>query len=421
MFVDLILEWVYLSEQMPLKMKISRFGMASMVFILLRADIKVFLATCWVIWSFSLTPLLAGTCDNRKEYDVPANHLYGVEAIESSTERLEVLFIGNSYTYSNGGLGGMLRDLAQGAGFLVPRTQMEVWGGLTLTDHCSRQETLDAIDSRDWDYIILQEYDYGPTHYGTWPRTVEAFMEASRTLNARIQGNNAANGWSTQVVFFETWAREPGATLKYPDNIPAYPDVFEDPEEMQSELRANNNAIAKELGAEVARCGDSWEHAFAVEPFPGLILHGEDGSHPNCLGSYLNGLIFLKTIYGVEDTTGLPYEDLAYGKVTITEEEAAFLQSIANISPFLISNIERSAGGAAVILTWRSVAGKEYTVYYSDDPCDSSMTWITADEAVPASGTGTNTWVDDGTMTGGAPGSVPHRYYKVGVQVSTDE
>ncbi len=395
--------------------------MTSMVLNFFRTDVKIFFTGCWLVWSCSTSLIFAATYDNREECDTPANHFDGTESSASSAERLNILFIGNSYTYRNGGLGGLMRDLAEAAGFPRPYTQMELAGGKTLTDHCSRQETLDAIDSRGWHYIVLQEYDYGPTHYGTWPRTVEAFMEASRTLNTRIQNNNTANGWSTQVVFYETWAREPGATLKKPDNIPAYPDVFENPEEMQAELRANYSAIARELGAEVARCGDSWEHAFAVKPYPELILHGDDGSHPNSLGSYLIGLIFLKTLYGVEDTTGLPYEDLAYGNVTVTEEEAAFLQSIANISPFFISNIENSQDGSAVILTWHSVSGKEYTVYYSDDPFDSSMTWIIADDNIPASGTGTNTWVDDDTMTGSAPATVPHRYFKVEVHVSTDE
>ena len=101
--------------------------------------------------------------------------------------------------------------LAEAAGFPRPYVERQVVGGFCLTYHSSRPETLAAIDSRDWDFIVLQEYSYGPTHYGDEPRTPASFMNAVRTLNARIQQNNAANGWDTRVVLYETWAREPGA------------------------------------------------------------------------------------------------------------------------------------------------------------------------------------------------------------------
>ncbi len=190
---------------------------------------------------------------------------------------------------------------------------------------------------------------------------------------------------------------------------------------MQAELRENNNRIARELGATVAPCGTAWENAFDVRPHPTFILHAEGGSHPNDRGSYLTGLVLFKTLYGVEDTTGLAHEDLAFGKVTVSEEDAAFLQSIANISPFALLDIQIDPAVSTTAINWSSVTGKEYAVYYSDGPMSETMTWTLAEDNIPASGTGANTWIDDGTLTGSAPDTVPHRYYKVKVYIDTVE
>ena len=43
------------------------------------------------------------------------------------------------------------------------------------------------------------------------------------------------------------------------------------------------------------------------------------------------------------------------------------------------------------------------------------MGWIVAEDMIPASGMGANTWTDDGSMTNPAPQNVSERYYKVEV------
>lgn len=377
---------------------------------------KVLIAASIVLASIAPFTLVlpANVFNGKTGSDIDAGP--GNQNSPAGAEPLEILFIGNSYTYTNGGFGGMIGDLAESVGFARPFVNAQVEGGITLTGHTVRPETLGMMGSRNWDYIVLQEDDIGPTRHGSYPRRIEDFMNASRTLNTRVQNNNASFGWSTQVVFLETWAREPGANLKQP-TVPAYPDVFDDPNEMQGELRENNNRIARELGATVAPCGSAWENAFDVTPYPTLTLHAEDGSHPNDRGSYLTGLVLFKTLYGVEDTTGLAHENLAFGRVTVSEEDAAFLQSIANISPFALLDIQIDPAASTTTINWSSVTGKEYAVYCSDGPMSETMTWTLAEDNIPASGTGANTWIDDGTFTGSAPDTVPHRYYKVKVYI----
>ena len=82
-------------------------------------------------------------------------------------------------------------------------------------------------------------------------------------------------------------------------------------------------------------------------------------------------------------------------------------------SVFAITNITRGS----VTVEWSSVTGKEYAVYYSDDEFGDSMNWSIAEDGVPASGTGTNAWTDNGDARTGnvPPEDVPYRYYKVSI------
>ena len=68
-------------------------------------------------------------------------------------------------------------------------------------------------------------------------------------------------------------------------------------------------------------------------------------------------------------------------------------------SVFVITGIERQAAPFEVTITWKSVTGKFYAIYYSDDEMGVGMSWTMAQDMIPASGTGTNTWTDDGTLT----------------------
>jgi hypothetical protein len=78
-----------------------------------------------------------------------------------------------------------------------------------------------------------------------------------------------------------------------------------------------------------------------------------------------------------------------------------------------ITDISIDSATGAISIVWTSINGKTYAVHYSNGPMDVSMTWTLAETGIAASGTGTNTWTDDGSLTGGLPAL--ERYYKVEV------
>ena len=116
------------------------------------------------------------------------------------------------------------------------------------------------------------------------------------------------------------------------------------------------------------------------------------------------------TAEGDDDTIdGTPAPD----GMTNLEEHIAGTDPTDPNSVFALINISRAANTDTITIEWRSVNEKQYTVYYSDFLFGDAMGWIIAEDLIPASGTGTNSWVDDGTKTGSRPNEVPYRYYNV--------
>jgi len=67
-----------------------------------------------------------------------------------------------------------------------------------------------------------------------------------------------------------------------------------------------------------------------------------------------------------------------------------------------------------VTISWSSVPGAFYDIYFSDDPVSNQMRWTLAVGEYPAEEEGTITsWTDDGSLTGSTPTS--SRHYEVGI------
>jgi len=212
---------------------------------------------------------------------------------EKTDPDLRVLFVGNSYTYCND-LPGTLARLGAGA---APPTAIEAEhctrGGWSLQQHWKSGEAAAQIRAGGWDVVVLQDRSTGP---------IESPGPESMKLHA-ARFDEEIRRAGARTVFYMTWARE-----HRPEMIEA--------------LAREYNARAAELGATVAPVGRAWQAAFAARP--GLVLHVEDRSHPNELGTYLAACVFYATLTG-RDPRGLANGGLA----DVTDADAAFLQQIA--------------------------------------------------------------------------------------------
>lgn len=195
----------------------------------------------------------------------------------SSGEATRVLFIGNSYTFTND-LPGMVRDLAEASGNrVIVETRAE--GGWWLRDHAASPTTLEKIADGDFDYVVLQEQ----SQVSSVPS-----MADSETRPAARQLAIAAVEGGAHVVLFMTWGHRNGS-----------PDAGHDSyDSMQIAVSNTYTELGRALAAKVARVGVAWWMARAERPE--IVLYQPDGSHPSVEGTYLAAAVLTSTILSVD-------------------------------------------------------------------------------------------------------------------------
>jgi hypothetical protein len=210
-----------------------------------------------------------------------------------------ILFIGNSYTYS-GDLPNTFRELARSGGHRV-EVGMSAQGGWKLSDHVESPNTVEMLNAKKWDIVVLQEQSRIPADK---QERMEQMYPAARTLVSEIREVGAT------PVFFITWGRR-NAWPRF--GLLGY-------QIMQSQVNEGYRAIAEELDAAVAPVGSAWRSAAIWHPE--LNLWQGDDSHPEKDGTYLAACVFYAVIFD-ESPEGLTY----YAE--LSEDVASTLQTIA--------------------------------------------------------------------------------------------
>jgi hypothetical protein len=205
------------------------------------------------------------------------------------TGELQVLFIGNSLTYVND-LPKMVTELARAGKQRPLYCERETPGGCTLEKHWKDGKALAKIQSRKWDFVVLQDYSSAPLLQR------DSMFEYAKKFDVGIKQQEA------KTLLYMTWALQ-----DKPDDQAVISKAYLD--------------LSKELKAGIAPVGRAWEVAIAADPK--RRLHDKDKRHPNPTGSYLAACVFYATLYG-KSPEGLP------GSVAkLTDEEARPLQIIA--------------------------------------------------------------------------------------------
>jgi len=220
-----------------------------------------------------------------------------------------VLFIGNSYTYSNEGVPTALKKIAESLGEEV-NTEMIAPGGYRFSNHCTNQATLDLINSRNWDYVVLQEQSQYPSFP---PDQVEneVYPYAASLCNTIRQ-----NDICSQIIFFMTWGHKNGDA----SNCPYYEPLCTY-EGMQWRLRQSYVEMAEDNQAWVSPVGMAF--AQIRQSNPEIELYSSDNSHPSVYGTYLAACTFYSTIFH-KSPVGASY--ISQG---IEANEAQILQNTA--------------------------------------------------------------------------------------------
>lgn len=196
--------------------------------------------------------------------------------------RPSVLFIGNSLT-------GDVPDLFSALAPEGVEIEKVVEDGQTLKGHWEKGQARRLIESRKWDFVVLQEES-------TRPLADDAGMRHyARLFNTEIKKGES------RTVLFMTWTKrhEPG---------------------LQPQVTRAYRELGAELGAAVAPVGSAW--AYAQEKNPALQLHAPDSNHAAAPGAYLASRVLYSSIFGRSEMNPRPPEGLSF-------EAAHFLDSVA--------------------------------------------------------------------------------------------
>lgn len=202
-----------------------------------------------------------------------------------------VLFVGNSYTFANGGIAGNVDSL-----FSAMHPEWETSfgeytvGGATLEDHFADPGCMMLVGSGSWELVVFQEQSLRPIEEPS------LMWEYAFLLDSAV---TAAGGESS---FFMTWPRE-----------------YDTRSIRQLEYAYDFTGAS--LDASVAPVGLAWMSALSLDP--DLDLWEDDQSHPTIAGTYLAACVFYSLL-----ASGSP-AGASYVPDGIDPDEAALLQEVA--------------------------------------------------------------------------------------------
>lgn len=191
---------------------------------------------------------------------------------------MNILFIGNSYTYYND-LPALFENLANENGKNV-KTDSVTFGGARLHQFVEDNEYAEQLDNllanNEYDICILQEQSILPiVNYSMFFGGIE---KVNMKVTAHVK----------KIVFYETWGRKTGS-----ETLEEYGWTNESMTKLLAEAYGN---AANVIGADVAHVGQNFHKVYKTHSE--IELYNEDKTHPSYKGSCLAALTLYQTLFG---------------------------------------------------------------------------------------------------------------------------
>ena len=192
------------------------------------------------------------------------------------TKKLQVLFVGNSYTYYYDMPQTFFTDMAAKVGYDAEVTSITA-GGYFLSQYvdpedAEGQRLRAAISGKRFDWVVLQEQSTNAIE------DEERFFFGVQQLMELIDAD--------RYILYATWGRNDGS-----------PDLVKlglTRQEMTEKLSTAYGKAAKRYGAGVAEVGKAfWEYSLTHDKDE---LYNPDMSHPSALGSEIAARVILEQV-----------------------------------------------------------------------------------------------------------------------------
>lgn len=244
---------------------------------------------------------------------------------KNTTDSINVLYIGNSYTYYH----DLPKTVAEIGSHIGQDQKIRIGykaftpGGCTFRRHLENPELIEAIRKGNWDYVVLQEQSSAPAKStATVARDTYPY---AHSLDSLIHVYNP----QARTIFYMTWGHKYGCQSPHEGY-----SLIDSYEGMQERLKTSYLEMTYDNGAWCAPVGMAWQRVRKERPYS--TLYWPDCSHPSRLGSYLAANVIFSVI------SGRPYQCHYYDG--LDPELAEYVQQTAQeivFSNLRLLNIER--------------------------------------------------------------------------------
>jgi hypothetical protein len=225
----------------------------------------------------------------------------------------EILFVGNSHTYLHD-VPGLVVELAKAARKAEVRVTRVLKGGYELAWHLNEGVASAAIESTDFDFVVLQE------------RSTKPCEEAAAYHESMLKFGKLARDRGAIPLGYMLWERK-GNSEYCPLG-----EISSTCERAIQEIQRGDGL------ADIAPVGPAWKAM--LDARPDVTLHADDGNHSAPAGAYLAACVFHVLIHD-EPPQGLPGSLTPApitpnpaglpdaGTVAVPADDAALMQEIA--------------------------------------------------------------------------------------------
>lgn len=215
----------------------------------------------------------------------------GIALLSLLAASTTVLFVGNSYTFANGGIWIQAKEIYDSVSSDTLTVLSHTAGGASFQNHWNSQELKNILESGNIDIAVFQEQSCMPVI------NPSLTYQYGDSLALFCQANGI------QPAFMMTWARK------------------NDPLMLQG-LSAGYSRMGMVHSSIVAPCGIAFE--LLRRDYPEIDPYDNDGAHPSENGSYLASCVICSSVLEA---------DLYYSGIWlapgVSEEDGALLRETA--------------------------------------------------------------------------------------------
>lgn len=237
--------------------------------------------------------------------------IVNVPANKEKIGKLDILFIGNSYTFMHS-MPQMILNIAKSDhnNAIELNIQSITISSARLKEHWNEGSAAQSIQQKPWDFVVLQDQsDWATLEDGV----INNLAYITRFKQITKQSNEKAI-----ITVFKTWPKQKDSGWYKNAETRNY---LRSHNFMRLSIDQNTTNNANKANVDIVPISDYW--LYILDNNIPVRLYEPDGSHPSVAGSYLNALVFYRYF------TMSKLENIPYAPVGINKKAALKLQEIA--------------------------------------------------------------------------------------------